>query len=262
MSYVLVDASQIDFAVTADTLGPNDLILYSFEGKEALSTLFRFQAVFRSSRNDIPVQTLIGKSITVSVKLPEGSRHFNGILGSFTQGGTAATDSEDEVTYYHATLYPKLWKLCFSSDCKIFQHKSALDIIKAVLSSHGVAIQDKTQGAGTTERAYCVQYNETHFNFVSRLMEAEGIFYYFDHQKGSHTMILADDCGAHKKCSSVSSVEMSLSGQDGIPLHQVVEASYQAQLVSSDFQHVDFDFPWAGYKPSPLGGIALAVRSD
>jgi type VI secretion system secreted protein VgrG len=242
MSYFLSSQDEVDFIVTADTLSPGDLILQRFEGQEELSKPFAFKALFQSSNASIDLASLIGQGITVEIKFDEGSRYFHGICGQFQQLDTADADSSVELTYYQAMLYPALWKLKFASNCRIFQKKSALDIIKSVLSDSRVAIKDKTQGAGASERAYCVQYNESDFDFISRIMEAEGIFYYFEFADGSHTMILADSNSAHTPCPNKSSVEFDRAAQENVPIHKVLQASYQATMVTSDFQHVDFDY--------------------
>ncbi|MFN9112334.1 MAG: type VI secretion system Vgr family protein, partial [Bacteroidota bacterium] len=105
---------------------------------------------------------------------------------------------------YELWIRPKFWMLNFVSDCRIFQNKSALSIIKSVLTENGVTdFQDHTSSSGHRTREYCVQYNETCFDFVSRLMEEEGICYYFSHNNGSHTMFLTDYQNGHKPCPSL-----------------------------------------------------------
>ncbi|MBN9565624.1 MAG: type VI secretion system tip protein VgrG, partial [Alphaproteobacteria bacterium] len=242
MSYFLTSQEEIDFIVSADTLSPGDLILQKFEGHEELSKPFVFKALFQSSNASIDVASLIGQGMTIEIKFDEGSRYFHGVCGQFEQLDTADAESEVDLTNYQATLYPALWKLKFASNCRIFQKKSALDIIKSVLSDSNVTIKDKTQGAGASKRAYCVQYNDSDFDFISRLMEAEGLFYYFEFADGSHTMILADSNTAHKPCPNKSSVDFEKSAQESAPIHKVLQATYQAKMVTSDFQHVDFDY--------------------
>ena len=90
-------------------------------------------------------------------------RYFNGVIGEFTQLHTAHK-GDDNVTYYEAKIYPQFWMLKFTQDCRIFQHQSAIDIIKQVLRENGVLkIEDKTKNCGRVPREYCVQYNESSF---------------------------------------------------------------------------------------------------
>ena len=241
VDYVL-DDSNISFKVSAETLDAGDLILHTFSGVEELSKPFEFKAIFRSSKSDLDLTDLIGKSVTVSASFGKVTRHFNGIFWDLSQGVSEINEEGAVLTFYHASIYPKLWHAKLSSNCKIFQQKTALAIIKSVLQSNGVTLKDKTQGAGSSQRDFCVQYNETDFDFVSRLMEEEGIFYFFAHTKGMHTMILGDDSSVHTPISSFQTTPYDKRNQENVPLGVVVEAQYKAQLVLSDFRHVDYDF--------------------
>src|SRR5208282_303386 len=84
-----------------------------------------------------------------------------------------------------------------TSDCRIFQEKSVPDILEEVFKGHGFNDYQLNLSASHSQREYCVQYRETDFNFVSRLMEQEGIYYFFEHQEDKHTMVLADSISAH-----------------------------------------------------------------
>ena len=98
-----------------------------------------------------------------------------------------------------------LWLLTFSGQCRIFQNKSAMDIIKGVLDENKIPYLNQVTTAGMQKRDFCVQYNETNFNFISRLMEEEGIFYFFQQSQGSHTLILADSVEGHPFCPDATS---------------------------------------------------------
>jgi type VI secretion system secreted protein VgrG len=98
---------------------------------------------------------------------------------------------------YRASVRPWLWYLTRTSDCKIFQNKSVVEILQEVLGDYGFAFETKLCAA-YRQWDYCVQYNETDFAFVSRLMELEGIYYYFKHEQNQHTLVLADDMSAHE----------------------------------------------------------------
>ena len=95
-------------------------------------------------------------------------------------------------------LRPWLWLLTRTSDCRIFPKMTPLDIIKQVFSDRGFSdFRDATTGSPPTLE-YCVQYRETDFNFVCRLMEEYGIYYFFEHSDGKHTLVLADGKSSHK----------------------------------------------------------------
>jgi type VI secretion system secreted protein VgrG len=100
---------------------------------------------------------------------------------------------------YHATVHPWLWFLTRSADCRIFQNKTVPDIIKEVLKEQGFTdIKDALGGVQYRSWEYCVQYRETDFDFVSRLMEQEGIYYFFTHEQNKHTMVLANTVSSHE----------------------------------------------------------------
>jgi type VI secretion system secreted protein VgrG len=180
-------------------LGDNVLLLQSFSGHEALSHLFSYELDLFSDNEAIAAKDLVGTSITWSVnEVDQAPRYFNGMVSRMTAGGLSARTMRE----YRIEVVPKLWFLTRTANCKIYQNKSSLDIIKSVLSDFGVTdLQDSTTGT-YNPREYCVQYRETAFNFISRLMEEEGIFYFFQHAEGKHTLVLADANSVFQDCAS------------------------------------------------------------
>ena len=181
-----------EFAVTCP-LGKDVLLFKSMKGVEGLGELFEYSLVLLSEKSDIAIDSLLGKTMTVSVELEDESyRYLNGYVTRF-----AFTGHDGCFATYEATLSPSLWFLTRSVDCRIFQEKSVVDIIKPILATYNVVVDDKLQGSYPA-LPYCVQYRETDFNFVSRLMEHAGIYYYFKHDANAHTLVLADAYGAHE----------------------------------------------------------------
>ncbi|MEJ7619146.1 MAG: type VI secretion system tip protein TssI/VgrG, partial [Pyrinomonadaceae bacterium] len=172
------------------------LLLQSFSGEEGVSVPFRFDLRLHSEDRNIKFDAVVGQPATVRINLADGSaRYINGIISQFTQGGAS-----QRFAHYSATLVPWLWLLTRTSDCRIFQNKSAIDIIQQIFKEYGFAdYRLKLQGA-PEEREYCVQYRETDFNFVSRLLEEEGIFYFFEHEESKHTLVLANSQHEFKDC--------------------------------------------------------------
>lgn len=172
-------------------LGKDVLLLQEMTGYEGLSRLFTYELDLLAYDNDsLEFKSIVGQKATISIQLPDGSRRrINGYISRFTQG-----ESDERLfTRYHAQLVPWLWFLTRQSDCRIFQNLSVPDIISQVFNLF--SFQDfRLNLSGTYPTLeYCVQYRETSFNFVSRLMEEYGIFYYFDHStEGKHEMVLAD----------------------------------------------------------------------
>jgi len=177
-------------------LGSDVLLLHTLSGHEAISKLFHFSVELLSENHSISFQDIVGKQVTLSVHLSGTDKRFwNGFVSRF-----ATVGGDNRFSYYQAEIVPWLWFLTRTADCQIFQQKTVPEIIKKVFQDHGFQdFQDRTQ-ATYPQREYVVQYRETAFNFVSRLMEEYGIFYFFEHDQNSHTLIFADKPQVHKNC--------------------------------------------------------------
>ena len=170
-----------------------DLVVQSMTGEEEMGRLFSYQLQLLSMNPELHFEKVVGQQVTVTLSLADGERHFNGFITEFTFLGQTAV-----YTRYHAVVRPWLWFLTRTSDCRIFQNQKVPDIIKAVFKDNGMSEIEDTLGAPYRKWEYCVQYRESDFNFVSRLMEQEGIYYYFKHAMGNHTLVLADNMDKHK----------------------------------------------------------------
>jgi type VI secretion system secreted protein VgrG len=177
-------------------LGKDVLHVETLEGSEGISRPFRFQLVLASEKRDIALGALVGQRVTVALEVRGGKfRYVNGFVSRFAQG-----DVDARVAHYYAEVVPWLWFLTRTTDCRIFQRKNVPDIIQQIFKDLGFT-DFKVQLQGNFEpREYCVQYRETDLNFVSRLMEEEGIFYFFEHTDSKHTLILANDPITHQPC--------------------------------------------------------------
>ncbi|MPZ21620.1 MAG: type VI secretion system tip protein VgrG, partial [Luteitalea sp.] len=174
-------------------LGDDVLLFHGMHAREELSRLFEYQLDLLSTRSDIDLDEILGKNVTVSVALPDDStRYFNGYVTRFAQSGMYG-----RYHHYTAVVRPWLWFLTRTADCRIFQDMAVPDIVKEVFGDHTAA--DFAFELTSTYRkwTYCVQYRETDFNFVSRLLEHEGIYYYFRHSDGHNTMVLTDSTSKH-----------------------------------------------------------------
>lgn len=183
-------------------LGPDKLILAEMGGSEELGRLFDFELQLTSDDPAIDLNQLLGKSMSLSVQQSVGSsRHFHGIVARCSQ-----SVDQGQFASYRVTLRPWLWLLTRTSDCRIFQHLSAPQIIKQVFRDLGFSDFEDALSRNYREREYCVQYRETSFDFVSRLMEEEGIYYFFRHEQERHVLVLADAYGAHQKVPGYETV--------------------------------------------------------
>ena len=208
-----VSYTQDNRLLSIDTpLGKDVLLLQEISGHEGISRLFSYELDLLAYDNDsISFEDIVGQNVTITIQLPDGTpRYINGYVSRFTQGAT----DERYFTHYHAQVVPWLWFLTRQADCRIFQNMTPPDIISQVLNLF--TLNDfRTSLKGTYPTLeYCVQYRETAFNFVSRLMEEYGIFYYFDHTtQGQHTMVLADQSNALPDCpGSPISYETKVGG--------------------------------------------------
>ena len=177
-------------------LGPEVLLFHGMHAREELSRVSEFQLDLLSLKNDINLDQILGKNVTITLALQDDSpRYFNGYVTRFSQGATYG-----RYRRYHATVHPWLWFLSRTSDCRIFQEMTVPEIVKKVFADHPTSkIKDELTGSYSTWN-YCVQYRETDLNFVCRLLEHEGIYFYFTHEDGHHTMVLADSYSAHEAC--------------------------------------------------------------
>ena len=194
--------SQDHRLIAVDTpLGKDVLLLQEITGIEGISSLFSYELNLLAYENDsIVFKDIVGQKVTITLNLPDGTpRYINGYVSRFTQGGTDAR----LFTHYHAQVVPWLWFLTRQADCRIFQNLAVPDIISQVFNLFDFKDFRLSLKGTYPQLEYCVQYRETSFNFVSRLMEEFGIFYYFDHStEGKHTMVLADQSSTLPACPS------------------------------------------------------------
>jgi type VI secretion system secreted protein VgrG len=162
-------------------LGDDVLLFHRMTATEALGRLFQFELDLLSKDPNIKFEDLLGQNVTVRLELPQDkTRYFNGFVSRFSLSGSLG-----DLSAYTATVHPWLWFLTRTADCRIFQEMTVPDIIKQVFRDHGFTDFEEALSGSYRKWTYCVQYRETDFNFVSRLMEQEGIYYYFKHEKTS-----------------------------------------------------------------------------
>ena len=175
------------------------LLFASLQADESLGRPFSFNLRATSRNAKVDLQALLGKPMTVTVTLDDGlKRYFNGIVAEAEQISFESLDDKRHAEYaFH--LVPKPWLQTRRADCRIYKNASVVDIIKKVLNEVGYSDVKLSLTGTYPKREYCVQYRETYFNFLSRLMEQEGIYYYFEHTASTHTMVLADGTTGHAK---------------------------------------------------------------
>jgi type VI secretion system secreted protein VgrG len=231
-------------------LGKDVLLLRGFTGSEAISQLFHFDLDLLSENDSIQFQNVVGKNVTLRIYDAKGNeRNWNGFISRFSQ------ESQDRrLTAYRAQMVPWLWFLTRTSDCRIFQNKKAPEIIQQIFKDLGFSDFKLRLYGDFVKRDYCVQYRETDFNFVSRLMEEEGISYYFEHQEGKHTLILANDTAAHDSCPNQKTARYDFRGGSVVYEDVVTEWSYQEEFRPGAWAQTDYNFE------TPSTSLAVAVN--
>ena len=226
-------------------LGSDVLLLNQLSGTEGLSQLFRFDlALLSEKKHDIDLNKIVGQAVTVRLQLQAGGeRYFNGVVSSFAQTAVGRAASDETFSSYRATVVPWLWLLTRTANCRIFQDMTVPDIIKKIFGEYGFGglVEDKLT-ATYPAWAYCVQYRETAFNFVSRLMEQEGIYYYFAHENGKHMLVLCDSAGAHKPFPGHEAIPFRPTREKATPTGCIQDWSIGKSLQPVKFTHTDYNF--------------------
>ncbi len=258
-----MDTTQDNRLLTIETpLGKDYFLIEKLAAREAISELFSFEVELLHaedyagySATVADIQSLLGKNVSIEIMLPDEltTRSFCGIVSEFTQGGR-----DERFSYYTAKIVPQVWILTQISQSRIFQHLSVPDILKKVLTGFEVSYELE----GTYKpRNYCVQYGETNFDFISRLMEEEGIFYYFEHKDRKHKLIVADSPKTHRDCPSKSEIPFLLKVEDEhfVSSIRVFNTHYRLQTGKVAFRDYNFqqtNNKFEGQQPSrfSIGG--------
>lgn len=236
--------------------GADAFVVQRFSGREELGRLFEYRLELLSERGDITAEKMLGTNCTVAMEMTSGQavRHFNGYVTSFTVNGSVRTPAfKSNVGFlYLVTLSPGLWFLSKSSNSQIFSQSTIGDIINQRLKAD--TLQAVQSNLGTTEtRDYVVQYCETDLNFISRLAEHAGIYYYFTHDNGAHTMVLVDDAGKHLTTPNLASI--SFAGESRVETtisgFQMVSQAHSGSYATGDYNPVTPNTQIAGVESNP-----------
>lgn len=202
------------------------LLFANLSATEALGRLFSYHLDAISKDVAIDLRTLLGKPMTVTLTTPQGYvRYFNGIVAEAEQSGFLMVDNV-RYAVYKVLLVPKPWLLRQTRDCRIYKNMAVPQIVRSVLAEFGYGDVKLSLSGSYPARDYCVQYRESYFDFISRLMEQEGIYYYFTHTRSTHTMVLADSLGAHRTVPTF----------EKIPYAPPTERGHRVKASISDWQ--------------------------
>lgn len=217
--------------------GDNVLLMRSFTGTEAISQPFRFRVEAISTNLDLAIQDAVGTSFTISAILGDALRFFNGVVLRMSAGETAV-EQEEAVRIYRAEIVPSLFLMNFKKQCRVFENKSVADIINALWTEHGFSTANLTvslPSAGKSAIEYCTQYNESNFQFLTRLLERIGACYYFEHADGSHKTVFTTP---NSYGSDVGKVELSRQ----LMPRSITRWERQMEFTPGSFAHTDYNF--------------------
>ncbi len=223
-------------------LGADKLLLLSMHGSEALGRLFQYELDVFSEGAPVDPDKILGQNVTIRLDIPKKeSRYFNGYISKFTLLAVDESKENRKLFTYRATMVPWTWFLTRTSDCRIFQDKTVPEIIEEVFRDKHMT--DFKNDCTETYRKweYCVQYRETDFNFICRLMENEGIYFYFKHENGKHTLHYADAPTAHSPATGYEQLHFDQpdisSTHDGYVWNWV----FGTEITPNQFAHTDYD---------------------
>jgi len=228
-------------------LGDDVLLVGSLRGREGISELFRFEMDLVSDDTAVSFQDTIGKNITLEIDLNDGEvRLINGFVSRFCQidSPDVPVDQAVVTAHYWAEVVPWFWFLTRRKDCRIYQNMNVPDIVKDVFDNLGFSDFDIRLSGTYDPLVNCVQYQETDFNFVSRLLESAGIYYFFEHEESRHVLVLGDSAD---QCNPVPGMESALyttgaqteGKEDRIHSWRVEEVFQPGHYAMSDYNFFD-----------------------
>ena len=221
------------------SLGDDALVLEELEVDEGMSRLFTMSVKFLANERLKDIKAMVGEAVTMSLALGEdaaqGERFYHGHILTISELGKPFHNSEGQ--YYRATVVPRAWSATQRTNCRIFQDKTALQIIETILGEHGVSVTQQIKGAPYTYD-YCVQYNETDWAFACRLLAQEGMSFFFEHSKTEHKLIVANNT---KAFSPAAEAMVTFSSRPpGKPHIDSWKVGFQA--TANAMEEVGFDF--------------------
>lgn len=219
-------------------LDPATLTFTHLIGYDEISRCFAFTVGFVSSDENVDPLKLLGKPVSVEGESGDPKRWFSGLVTDFR-----LIRIQEGFAYYEAEVRPWLWLLGNTTDCRIFQNMSVPEIAEEIFSKYKPAKFEKRLQGSYEAREYCVQYDETDLDFVQRLLEHEGIMYFFEYGEGEHTLILADAMNKLKPAPGYATVKFRAEGE---PMRRdqeyITEWVATASVHPGSYAHTDYDF--------------------
>jgi type VI secretion system secreted protein VgrG len=233
-------------------LGANVLLPERMKGTEGISELFDYQLdLLAEPQSSIDPKSLVGQKVCVGIVTDDSStqRFINGIVAGFEMTG-----GDSEFNTFRARIVPSLWTLTLNVNTRVFQDKTVLDVIKAVLTPYNISPSDQTS-ATYTPMEYCTQYRETDFDFISRLMEQHGIFYYFSHTQDDHTFTLQDVSSKLSDCAIQSAFRYAPQLNNMAGFYDFVIQTFISRSTLVTGKHTPWDYSFIRDKAVLPGSV-------
>jgi type VI secretion system secreted protein VgrG len=208
----------------------------TLSGHEGISDLFTFAVQFACPDGEIDFSSMVGAKAHLKFLYGDTAREVNGLISRFEQGAAS-----ERFTPYFLELVPRAWVLTQRYSCRIFQEQSVPDIVKKLLGDGGVDHRFALRQSHPA-RTYCVQYRETDWNFIARLLEEEGIFYFFEHKDGADTLVMGDSPDAHVDIDGDATVLFRQPSQMVEEEECVFDLRYGQQIRPGQVTLRDFNF--------------------
>ncbi|KKO50634.1 type IV secretion protein Rhs [Arsukibacterium sp. MJ3] len=198
-------ATQDENSIRIDTpLGKDALYLTQFVLDEGISRLFSLAATIYTNGQEIVAKDLIGKEVCITLELGDSrQRYIHGVVAELNGLGLRVNKEAAGNNFrdYHLSIVPAAWYMQHKVNSRIFKAQNVLKIVETLAAEHGITLDANSKiSSNYPDYEYKVQYEEADFSFISRLLEQEGIFYFFEHSKGVHKLILADKATAYEPC--------------------------------------------------------------
>jgi len=206
-------------------------------GVEELGRIFQYELELCSENGDITFDDIIGQNVTIRMNYTDSdARYINGVVSRFSR-----TQEVEDLTYYQATIVPNLWFLTRTRDCRIYQSMDAVAIVKDVLKELGITDVEYKLGSTTyPSREFTVMYRESYFNFISRLLEQEGIYYYFKHENGKHTLVLINASSLHEAQPDFAEMEFNPRDEGSVDQDSIYYWIEMGLFESTKFSYADY----------------------
>jgi type VI secretion system secreted protein VgrG len=215
-----------------------EFLVAEFKAREAISTQFEVNLLL-ASEEEVQFENTIGRTGLLTVRGMDQDRYFHGIVNQFVQTGMTG-----RFFNYEARLVPQTWVLSLEQDCRIFQDKDVTQIVAQIFEESGITadVYDFRLQSKPAARQYCVQYRETDLDFVSRLLEEEGIFYFFEHSEEKHLMVFGDGTACYQPIAGTADVVMNENPSMISEEEAVYRFNLSRMLCSGKYSLRDYDF--------------------